>query len=93
MHKEFKRNGLVQCQALKDMQESLQGKEFIDTFRRFGPVGVHDLQTAVQNPLDGHKIQGQLRTKMADWMVEVCHSFKCLPKTYFLSVTIMDKYL
>lgn len=26
-------------------------------------------------------------------MIEVCTSFKCAPKTYFLSVTIMDKYL
>ena len=30
---------------------------------------------------------------MCDWMVEVCTSFKCAPRTYFLSVTIMDKYL
>ena len=30
---------------------------------------------------------------MTDWMVEVCTSFKCAPRTYFLSVTIMDKYL
>ena len=30
---------------------------------------------------------------MADWMIEVCTSFKCCPRTYFLSVTILDKYL
>lgn len=45
------------------------------------------------NPLDGHKISDQYRTKMADWMIEVCTSFKCAPRTYFLSVTIMDKYM
>lgn len=26
-------------------------------------------------------------------MIEVCSSFKCSPRTYFLSVTILDKYL
>ena len=30
---------------------------------------------------------------MSDWMIEVCTSFKCAPRTYFLAVTIMDKYL
>jgi hypothetical protein len=30
---------------------------------------------------------------MADWMIEVCTSFKCAPRTYFLSVCILDKYL
>ena len=75
------------------MQETLQGKEFIDTFKAFGPLGIHDHQTAVQDPLDGHQISSQFRTKMTDWMVEVCTSFKCAPRTYFLSVTIMDKYL
>lgn len=30
---------------------------------------------------------------MTDWMVEVCSSFNCAPRTYFLAVTIFDKYL
>lgn len=30
---------------------------------------------------------------MTDWMVEVCTSFRCHPRTYFLSVTIMDRFL
>lgn len=30
---------------------------------------------------------------MMDWMVEVCTSFKCSPRTYFLSCSIFDKYL
>ena len=30
---------------------------------------------------------------MADWMVEVCTSFKCCPRTYFLAVTLFDKYM
>jgi hypothetical protein len=30
---------------------------------------------------------------MIDWMIEVCHSFKCCPRTYFLAVAIFDKYM
>lgn len=30
---------------------------------------------------------------MTDWMVEVCTSFKCSKRTYFLAVTIFDQYL
>lgn len=93
MQKELKLHGFVYCQALKDMQETLQGKEFIDTFKTFGPLAAHDGQTAAQDPLAGHQISSQYRTKMTDWMIEVCTSFKCVPRTYFLSVTIMDKYL
>lgn len=35
----------------------------------------------------------EYRTKMTDWMVEVCSSFKCSPRTYFLSVALFDRYL
>lgn len=38
-------------------------------------------------------ISSEFRTKMTDWMVEVCSSFNCQPRTYFLAVTIFDKYL
>jgi hypothetical protein len=30
---------------------------------------------------------------MADWMVEVCTSFQRKPRTYFLSVMVLDKSL
>ena len=30
---------------------------------------------------------------MVDWMVEVCTSFKCTERTYFLSVALFDKFL
>ena len=30
---------------------------------------------------------------MTDWMVEVCTSFKCASRTYFLAVQMFDKYL
>ena len=30
---------------------------------------------------------------MADWMIEVTTSFKCNSKTYFVAMSILDKYL
>lgn len=30
---------------------------------------------------------------MMDWMVEVCSSFKCAKRTYFLASRIFDAYL
>jgi len=43
--------------------------------------------------LVGHQISKEIRTKMIDWMVEVCSSFKCCPRTYFLAVAVFDKYM
>lgn len=47
MQKELKDHGIIYCQALKDMQEALQGKEYVDTFNLYGPVGAHDGKTTV----------------------------------------------
>jgi hypothetical protein len=30
---------------------------------------------------------------MADWMIEVTTSFKCCQRTYFLAISIFDRYL
>ena len=51
------------------------------------------LLSACPDPLEGHHISREFRTKMTDWMVEVCTSFKCCPRTYFLAVTLFDKYM
>ena len=44
-------------------------------------------------PLDGHEVTWDYRTKMIDWMVEVCTTFKCTHRAYFLAVQIFDKVL
>ena len=49
--------------------------------------------TACRNPLLGHEVTKEYRTKMADWMIEVTTSFKCAPRTYFVALSIFDKYL
>lgn len=39
-----------------------------------------------------HEINGQLRAKMVDWMIEVFSSYKCLEGTFFRAVQILDGY-
>ena len=56
------------------------------------PTGLAQ-STAAVSPLSGHEITKEYRTKMTDWMVEVCTSFKCARRTYFLAVQLFDKYL
>ena len=48
--------------------------------------------TACRDPLLGHEVTKEYRTKMADWMIEVTTSFKCAQRTYFLAMAIFDKY-
>lgn len=42
--------------------------------------------------LAGHEITGVYRAKMVDWMVEVMTAFKCAEQTFFLAITLMDRY-
>ena len=86
-------NGVIYCQALKDIQETLQCREFAESLKKFGPYAKDNEETAMRDPLCGHNINPEYRTKMTDWMIEVTKSFKCCPRTYFLAVTILDNYL
>ncbi len=42
--------------------------------------------------LTGHAIKREYRAKMVDWMVEVMSAFKCADQTFFLAVSLMDRY-
>ena len=45
-----------------------------------------------ENSLIRHKITPALRARMTDWMIEVLHNFKCDDQTFFLAVSLMDRY-
>ena len=47
---------------------------------------------ACENFLDSHKITPRMRTRMADWMIEVLSSYNCEDLTYFESINLMDRY-
>lgn len=83
------------CHALTNIHQSQQEKEILDNVLSFGgahPAAV-SYSEAVPNPIAGHEVTKEYRTKMTDWMVEVCTSFKCSVRTYFLAVQIFDKYM
>ena len=94
-HEEFKQSGVLDCKVLIESQESLQQRELLDNTRKFCQSYLENDNeyVAVRDPLRGHKITKECRTKMTDWMIEVCSSFKCSQRTYFLAVTILDKYM
>lgn len=69
-------------------------KEFLENTVKFNSEFVEaDRTTAGRDPLQGHEITREYRTKMADWMIEVTTSFKCCQRTYFVAMSIFDKYL
>ena len=79
---------------LCDIHNCLASKEFEDNTKLFCKTfGEPERIQACRNPLEGHEVTKEYRTKMLDWMIEVTFSFKCAPRTYFLAVTIFDKYL
>ena len=69
---------------LKDIHTCLQQKELLESSFRCNPA---------VSPLDGHEVTKEYRTKMMDWMVEVCTSFKCSIRTYFLATQMFDKFI
>lgn len=68
-------------------------KEIIDNLFKIGGDDLPLSYYPVADPIDGHEVTKEYRTKMTDWMVEVCSSFKCSKRTYFVAVQIFDKYL
>jgi hypothetical protein len=38
------------------------------------------------------EMNGGLRARMVDWMIEVLTNFKCDDLTFFLAVSVMDRY-
>ena len=43
--------------------------------------------------LEKHNITPTLRARMVDWMIEVLTNFKCDDQTFFLSVSLLDRFL
>jgi hypothetical protein len=42
--------------------------------------------------LERHKITPTLRARMIDWMIEVLTNFKCDDQTFFLAVSLQDRF-
>ena len=46
----------------------------------------------VTNCLSRHKITPALRARMIDWMIEVLTNFRCDDQTFFLAVSLQDRF-
>ena len=90
--KKVKENGEEKKKTVIEHHGSQMEKEVIDNLRQIGAKTCKD-HKPVSNPIEGHEVTKEYRTKMTDWMVEVCSSFKCTERTYFVAVQIFDKYL
>ena len=44
------------------------------------------------NCMERHEINYPLRARMVDWMIEVLTNFKCDDQTFFIAVSILDRY-
>ena len=42
--------------------------------------------------MERHKITPTLRARMIDWMIEVLTNFKCDDQTFFLAVSLQDRF-
>ena len=49
--------------------------------------------TIPENFLQNHKITSIVRTRMIDWMIEVCSIINYMDETFFLSVNVLDIFL
>lgn len=76
-------------QDLKDIHTCLHAKELLENALNQQKLGSPQKE-AVVSPISAHEVTKEYRTKMTDWMVEVCTSFKCSERTYFLAVQIFD---
>jgi cyclin B len=72
--------------SVNEIHVSLMQKEVIENFNRVTLEPFTD-------PIHLHEVTKEYRTKMTDWMVEVCTSFKCSKRTYFLSTQVFDHVL
>lgn len=49
-------------------------------------------QYNTRDSLKRHKITPALRARMVDWMIEVLTNFKSDDQTFFLAVSLLDRY-
>lgn len=45
-----------------------------------------------KNCLERHKITPALRARMVDWMIEVLTNFRCDDQTFFIAISLLDRY-
>ena len=51
-----------------------------------------ELKNSTQTSLQRHKVTPVLRSRMVDWMIEVMTNFRCDDQTFFIALSLMDRF-
>ena len=77
---------------LKPIKEVTNTQQFCQVYGAEAAIVPPQATQSMGPFLAKHDIDKALRARMLDWMIEVTSSYKFEPKTYFASVTLMDRY-
>ena len=93
-------NLLINTKVSEDKKNLIEKDEYREMFSKYvrddysnsilESLLVDDFKNT--NFLEDHKITPRMRTRMADWMIEVLSNYNCDDLTYFESINIMDRY-
>ena len=93
-------NLLINTKVSEDKKNLIEKDEYREMFSKYvrddysnsilESLLVDDFKNT--NFLEEHKITPRMRTRMADWMIEVLSNYNCDDLTYFESINIMDRY-
>ena len=84
-------------EAFRDRKSTEIEREILHVNLNFGQsIDAHlrklEVEHSAADCLMRHKITPVLRSRMVDWMVEVITNFRCDDQTFFVAVSIMDRY-
>ena len=93
-------NLLINTKITENKENTIEKDEYREMFSKYVRDDYSNsiLETllkddfTVEKFLENHKITPRMRTRMADWMIEVLSNYNCDDLTYFESINVMDRY-
>ena len=93
-------NLLINTKITENKENTIEKDEYREMFSKYVRDDYSNsiLETLLKDDftvdkfLEKHKITPRMRTRMADWMIEVLSNYNCDDLTYFESINLMDRY-
>jgi hypothetical protein len=93
-------NLLINMKITENKENNIEKDEYREMFSKYVRDDYSNsiLETLLKDDfvvdkfLVHHKITPRMRTRMADWMIEVLSNYNCDDLTYFESINLMDRY-
>ena len=93
-------NLLINTKITENKENTIEKDEYREMFSKYVRDDYSNsiLETLLKDDftvdkfLENHKITPRMRTRMADWMIEVLSNYNCDDLTYFESINVMDRY-